>query len=59
MRWTEVFLSIFKREGYEVNYPPDWNGNEAEILVEGYPLWIYVNDHMSQSKHELYHPWDL
>ena len=54
MRWTEVFLSIFRREGLDVHLPPDWNGNEAELLVEGFPLWDYVNSKMSKNQHKLF-----
>ena len=48
------FLSIFKRQGYQVSYPNDWSGLDAEILIEGKPLWDYVNDDMSQKNHELF-----
>ena len=54
MRWSEVFLSLFKRKGYRIEYPDDWSGNDSEILVEGQELWSYVNEEMSQSKHELF-----
>ena len=54
MRWSEVFLSIFKRHGYDVVIPGNWSGLDSELLVEGKPLWDYVNQDMSQSKHELF-----
>ena len=54
MRWSEVFLSLLKRKGYRIEYPNEWNGNDNEILVEGKELWTYVNEEMSQSKHELF-----
>ena len=54
MRWPEMFICIFKRKGYKVYIPENWNSNDAEILVEGIPLWEYVNDVMSESKHELF-----
>ena len=54
MRWTEVFLSVFKREGLDVSYPKKWDGNDADILVEGTPLWDYVNSVMSKTKHQLF-----
>ena len=54
MRWSEVFLSLLKRKGYKIEYPNEWNGNDNEILVEGKELWSYVNEEMSQSKHELF-----
>ena len=54
MRWSEVFLSLLKRKGYRIEYPNDWSGNDSEILVEGQELWTYVNEEMSQSKHELF-----
>ena len=54
MRWTVVFLSLFKQKGYRVEYPKDWEGDDDDIFVEGMPLWTYVNDVMSQKKHELF-----
>ena len=54
MRWTEVFISIFKKKGYRVEIPDNWSGDDSEILVEGIELWTYVNEEMSQSKHELF-----
>ena len=54
MRWIEVFLSLFKQKGYRVEYPNNWEGNDEDIQIEGMPLWTYVNDEMSQSKHELF-----
>ena len=54
MRWTEVFLSLLMRKGYKVDIPEEWNGNEADLKVEGIELWKYVNEKMSESKHELF-----
>ena len=58
MRWPEVFISVLKRTGRKITYAPNWDGNEAEIYVEEngkqWDLWTYVNDVMSQSKHELF-----
>ena len=60
MRWPEVFLSILKRNNYEVIIPEKWNGNEAELRVfdsedgKYVELWHYVNEKMSQPKHELF-----
>ena len=55
MRFTEIFLSIFIRQGYKVEIPEDWNGeDDKDIMVEGIDLWTYVNEVMSQNKHELF-----
>ena len=56
MRWSEVFVCILKRKGYKVTYPDNWTGNDAEILVgeEEDELWEFVNEKMSQTKHELF-----
>ena len=58
MRWSEVFISVLKRKGREVVVPQDWDGNDAKIKVveNGHPyeLWQYVNEVMSESKHELF-----
>ena len=53
MRWTEVFISILKRLGHTIVYPEKWDGNDAEVLVDGQTeLWEFVNN-MSQSKSEI------
>ena len=54
MRWPEIFLSIFKRKGYDISYPENWTGEDQDLLVEGMPLWEYVNNEMSCSRHELF-----
>ena len=54
MRWVEVFLSLLKRNGYKVEIPEDWDGDEKELKVEGEPLWTYINEKMSNSKHKLF-----
>ena len=67
MRWTEVFLTLLKRKGYKIEYPSmkDWNGNDAEILIEDpsskiqYPLWQFVNDIMGEKKHDLFNEYTL
>ena len=52
-RWTEVFISILKRKGYHIDYPVDWDGNDATVLVNGQTeLWEFVNS-MPESNHEL------
>ena len=54
MRWPEVFLSLFQRKGYKIEIPNDWNGDDRDLKVEGMDLPDYINDVMSQSKHELF-----
>ena len=54
MRWSEVFVSLLKRKGFEVEIPDQWDGNDATLLVEGKELWDYVNNDMSDSKHVLF-----
>ena len=52
-RWSEVFISILKREGYSIEYPDDWDGNDAQILVNGKTeLWEFLNN-MQESKYQL------
>ena len=53
MRWPEAFLSIFKRKGLSVEIPTDWTGSDEDLLVEGIPLWQFVNQ-MSESRHQLF-----
>ena len=54
MRWSEVFVSLLMRKGYQVKIPDNWDGNDNTLLVEGRELWDYINEEMSQSKHELF-----
>ena len=54
MRWSEVYVSLFKAKGYNVEIPKDWDGSDEALLVEGVPLWQYVNHHMKEKKHELF-----
>ena len=56
MRWTEVFLTILRKKGYKIEHPDmnKWDGNDAEILVEGTPLWTYVNKIMGEKQHSLF-----
>ena len=55
-----MFLTLLKRNGYEVINPPDWDGHEEDLLVfdqedgKYVELWDYVNNKMSKSKHELF-----
>ena len=53
-RWIEVFISLLKREGHTIEYPQNWDGNEATVLVDGQTeLWEFVNN-MAKSKHALF-----
>ena len=54
MRWSEIFLSLLKRNGFKVEIPEDWDGLDSTLLIEGRQLWDYVNNVMSESKHELF-----
>ena len=56
MRWSEVFANILEKEGYEVNIPEDWDGNDESIIVNGQALWDFVESRGTgdeDSKHEL------
>jgi len=53
MRWIEVFVSVLKRKGYNVHIPSDWNGDDDEILVEGKPLWSFIEEDIQASNHGL------
>ena len=47
MRWTEVFISVLRRTGRQVDIIKDsngkWSGKDEDILVEGLPLWNFVD----------------
>ena len=58
-RWSEVALSLLRKKGVKISIPPNWNGNDKELVVEmdngeKPELWVYVNEKMSHPKHELY-----
>ena len=58
-RWSEVVLSLLRKKGVKISIPPNWNGNDKELVVEmdngeKPELWVYVNEKMSHPKHELY-----
>ena len=54
MRWSQMFVTLLKKKGYTVEIPDKWNGNDAELLVEGKNLWKFVNEDISNRKHELF-----
>ena len=54
IRWPEIYLTLLREKGYKVEYPEDFDGHDEDLLVEGKPLWKYVNEVMSQRKHELF-----
>jgi hypothetical protein len=58
MRWSEIYVSVFKRKNINVHVPENWSGDDDEILVDGKPLWTYVKE-MDQSKHELFKDYTL
>ena len=54
MRWPEVYLTLLREKKYEISKPENYDGNLENMLVQGKPLWEYVNEDMSCSKHELF-----
>ena len=54
MRWPEVYLTLLREKKYEISKPDDYDGHLENMLVEGKPLWKYVKEEMSCSKHELF-----
>ena len=54
MRWPEVYLTLLREKNYEISKPENYDGNLENMLVQGKPLWEYVNEDMSCSKHELF-----
>ena len=54
MRWPEVYLTLLREKKYNISKPENHDGNLENMLVEGKPLWEYVNEDMSCSKHELF-----
>lgn len=59
MRWSEVFLTLLMREGYDVKIPDNWDGYESTLLVEGKELWDYINNEMADKKHKLFQEYTL
>ena len=54
MRWPEVYLTLLREKKYEISKPQNYDGHLENMLVEGKPLWKYVNEDMSCGKHELF-----
>ena len=54
MRWSEVFLSLLMRNGFKVEIPDNWDGNNNTLLVDGKELWDYINNDMEEPKHALF-----
>ena len=54
MRWSEIFLSLLKRNGFTVEIPENWDGLDSSLLIEGRELWDDINNVMADSKHELF-----
>ena len=56
MRWSEVFVAVLEKKGYNIEYmindgEDDWNGSDENILVNGEKLWDFV-DKQETSKHQ-------
>ena len=54
MRWSQMFLTLLRRHGYNVVVPDKWDGSDETLLVEGKELWEFVNEDMADSKHKLF-----
>ena len=56
MRWFEVFASVLKRKGFNVQYgnegENDWDGDVDKITVNGDQLWAFIED-LDQSRNDL------
>jgi hypothetical protein len=46
LRWSEVFVAMFKEQDVTVTYMTDdvgqWNGSDETILINNQPLWEYI-----------------
>ena len=54
MRWATMYITLLRENNYEISKPDDYDGHLETMLVEGIPLWRYVNEEMSCTKHELF-----
>ena len=56
MRWIEVYVSVLKKKGHNVEILPGtngkWTGKDEDVLVDGQPLWDFV-DSLGQSRQSL------
>ena len=47
MRWIEVYVSVLKEKGHNVQIISDskgkWTGKDEDVLVDGQPLWEFVD----------------
>lgn len=53
-RMFELFTTILEKSGHQVTYRLDndgnWTGDEKDILVEGIPLWEFVNTKVDRNE---------
>ena len=56
MRWFEVFASVLKRKGFDVQFGEEgennWDGDTDKITVEGEQLWAFI-ENLNQTKNDL------
>ena len=56
MRWIEVYISVLKKKGHDVEIllgtNGKWTGKDEDVLVDGQPLWDFV-DSLGQSRQSL------
>ena len=52
----EVFTTLLQKSGYKIVYILDndgkWTGDEKDILVEGIPLWEFVDTKIDKNSSE-------
>ena len=60
MRWFEVFASVLKRKGFDVQFgndgENDWDGDESKITIDRKELWEFIEDlgkNSNQTKNDL------
>ena len=55
MRWAEVYISFFIKKGCKVEFvcDEDWSGKDMDILVNGIPIWDFI-ENMPESRYELF-----
>ena len=53
MNWFEIVVSVLKRRKINVEFGENgyWDGDESKIMVEGQPLWDYI-DSLGESPSE-------
>ncbi len=53
MRWSDVMVSVLRRKGFKIDIPENWSGKDEDLMVNGKPIWEFIEKDLRSTKHEL------